>query len=175
MEVLSTSSDIDYSRLSNLLLPRYYSKLSTLLIFAVVICKTQGKQSVGKKPREIYLSTECLARASTIYLVYTSIQVLHTKWYIEDYMAQQEVEELVVHLENTMDLSRMELEIKLVGAVLVNRQLNRWGMRNILCSAWKEFREIKVKWVHDNLYIITVPNEAVADKILGQVPWAVMK
>lgn len=90
-------------------------------------------------------------------------------------MAQQEVEELVVHLENTMDLLRIELEIKLVGAVLVNRQLNRWGVRNILCSARKEFEEIKVKWVHDNLYIITVPNEVVADKILGQVLWGVMK
>lgn len=40
-------------------------------------------------------------------------------------MVQPEVEELVVHLEGSMDLLTMEHGIKLVGAALVNRTLNK--------------------------------------------------
>lgn len=50
-------------------------------------------------------------------------------------MATQEVEELVVNLEMNIDLSTMENGVKLVGMALVNRNLNRWGVRNILRSA----------------------------------------
>lgn len=90
-------------------------------------------------------------------------------------MAQLEVEELVVHLERSMDLSAMEHGIKLVGAALVNRTLNKWGVRNILRSAWKEMGEIEVYWVWDNTFIIIVQDESTATKILNQVPWAMMK
>lgn len=40
-------------------------------------------------------------------------------------MAQPEVNELMVHLEKSMDLSTMEHEIKLVGASLVNITFNK--------------------------------------------------
>lgn len=30
-------------------------------------------------------------------------------------------------------------------------------------------------WVQDDLYIIIVPDDSTAEKILKQVPWAVMK
>lgn len=90
-------------------------------------------------------------------------------------MAHQEVEDLVVHLEQMMDLSTTEQGIKLVGAVLVNRNLNKWGVRNIRRSSWKDLGEIDVKLVRDNTYIITVPDQSVAEKILSQVHWAVMK
>ncbi|KAM1715701.1 hypothetical protein ACFX1X_023728 [Malus domestica] len=90
-------------------------------------------------------------------------------------MAQQNVDELVVHLEQSMDLSAMEQGVKLVGKALVNRNLNKWGVKNILRSAWKEYGEVEIKWVKDNTFIIKVQDDSVATKIIDQVPWAVMK
>lgn len=66
------------------------------------------------------------------------------------------MEELVVHLERTMDLSTIEQGVKLVGTTLVNKTLNKWGVRNILKSSWNEIRETEVKWVRDNTFIITL-------------------
>ncbi|KAM2045458.1 hypothetical protein ACFX1T_009646 [Malus domestica] len=90
-------------------------------------------------------------------------------------MAQQEVEDLAVQLELNMEVSSLAQGVKLVGAALVNRPLNRWGVRNILRASWKDLGEIEVKWVRDNLYIISVPDDSVATRIVSQVPWAVMK
>lgn len=74
-----------------------------------------------------------------------------------------------------MDLSSMEQGVKLVGTTLVNRNLNKWGVKNILRSAWKEYEEVEIKWVKDNTFIIKVQDESVATKIIDQVPWAMMK
>ncbi|KAM1612309.1 hypothetical protein ACFX12_000960 [Malus domestica] len=82
-------------------------------------------------------------------------------------MAAQEIEELVVNLERNMDLSMMEQGIKLVGMALVNKNLNKWGIRNILRSSWNEYGEIDVKWVKNNTFIITVQDESTATKILS--------
>ena len=90
-------------------------------------------------------------------------------------MAVAEVEELMVHLERNIDLSTMEQGVKLVGIVLVNKTLNKWGVRNILRSSWKKWAEVEVKWVKDNTFIITVQDESTATQILNQVSWAVMK
>ncbi|KAM0986133.1 hypothetical protein ACFX13_013604 [Malus domestica] len=90
-------------------------------------------------------------------------------------MAQQGVEELVIHLEQSLDLLAMEHGVKLVGSTLAYKALNKWGVRNILKTAWKDYGEIEIKWVKENTFIITVPDESVAAKILDQVPWRVMK
>ena len=90
-------------------------------------------------------------------------------------MAEVEVEELVVQLEKNMDLSSMERGIKLVGKVLVDKNLNKWGVRNILRSSWKELGEVEIKWVKDNTFIITVKDESSAAQIANRTPWAVMK
>ncbi|XP_068331391.1 uncharacterized protein At4g02000-like [Pyrus communis] len=90
-------------------------------------------------------------------------------------MANQEVEELVVHLEKSMEITTMERGIKLVGTALTHKVLNKWGVRNILRATWKEMGEFEVKWAHGNTFIITVQDERSAERILSQVPWAVMK
>ncbi|XP_048435342.1 uncharacterized protein LOC125475077 [Pyrus x bretschneideri] len=90
-------------------------------------------------------------------------------------MTSQEVEELVVHLEKSMEVTNMERGIKLVGTALTNKVLNKWGIRNILRAAWKEMGDFEVKWAHGNTFIITVQDESSAERILSQVPWAVMK
>ncbi|KAM1920850.1 hypothetical protein ACFX15_024593 [Malus domestica] len=90
-------------------------------------------------------------------------------------MERSDVENLVVHLEHSLDLSTMESGVKLVGAALTRKSLNKWGVRNILRSAWKDLGVLEIKWVHDNTYIITAQDEITALKILNQVPWAVMK
>ncbi|KAM1185626.1 hypothetical protein ACFX2J_014711 [Malus domestica] len=90
-------------------------------------------------------------------------------------MAQEGVDELVIHLEQSMDLSAMEHGVKLVGSALASKALNKWGVRNILKATWKDYGEIEIKWVKENTFIISVPDESVAAKILDQVPWGVMK
>ncbi|XP_050121457.1 uncharacterized protein LOC126599164 [Malus sylvestris] len=90
-------------------------------------------------------------------------------------MAGDGVDDLVVHLEKSMDLSTMEQGIKLVGTALVNKTLNKWGVRNILKSAWQRWGDIKIKWVKDHTFVIKVNDEITAAKIIDQVPWAVMK
>ncbi|KAB2625745.1 hypothetical protein D8674_017405 [Pyrus ussuriensis x Pyrus communis] len=72
-------------------------------------------------------------------------------------------------------LSTMEQGVKLVGKVLTQKPLNKWGVRNILRAAWKELGEVEIKWVRENVFIISVKDENVASKIIEQVPWAVMK
>ena len=90
-------------------------------------------------------------------------------------MAEGEIEELVVNLEKKMELSTLEDGVKLVGNAMAGKTLNKWGIRNILRSAWREFGEIEIKWVRDNTFIITTIDESTAQKILDQAPWAVMK
>ncbi|KAM2927835.1 hypothetical protein COP2_035147 [Malus domestica] len=90
-------------------------------------------------------------------------------------MAGEGVEDLVVHLEKSLDISNMEQGIKLVGTALVNKTLNKWGVRNILRSSWQRWGEIEIKWVKENTFVIKVNDESTAAKIINQVPWAVMK
>lgn len=42
-------------------------------------------------------------------------------------MSQTEVDDLVVHLEESMEMSSMEQGVKLVGTTLSNKPLNKWG------------------------------------------------
>lgn len=46
---------------------------------------------------------------------------------------------------------------------------------SVLRFTWKEIGEVQIKWVKDNIFIIIIPDESSARKILSQVPWAVMK
>lgn len=62
-----------------------------------------------------------------------------------------------------------------MGAALTNKMLNKWGVRNILLSPWKDLGEVEVKWVRENTFLITVQDESTLCRILNQVPWAVMK
>ncbi|XP_068329792.1 uncharacterized protein [Pyrus communis] len=90
-------------------------------------------------------------------------------------MANSGVDELVVQLNQTLELSTMEQGVKLVGKVFTHKTLNKWGVRNILRAAWKELGEVEIKWVRENVFIISVKDESVASRIIEQVPWAVMK
>ncbi|KAB2595306.1 hypothetical protein D8674_030756 [Pyrus ussuriensis x Pyrus communis] len=60
-------------------------------------------------------------------------------------MAQREVEDLVVHLEESMELTSMKSGIRLIGVVLAEKTLNKWGIRNVLRSSWREFGDIQIK------------------------------
>ncbi|KAB2616581.1 hypothetical protein D8674_023169 [Pyrus ussuriensis x Pyrus communis] len=88
---------------------------------------------------------------------------------------EQGVEELVVQLNQTLKISSMEQGIKLVGKVLTQKPVNKWGVRNILRAAWQELGEVEIKWVRENVFVISAKDENVASKIIEQVPWAVMK
>ncbi|KAB2601993.1 hypothetical protein D8674_002998 [Pyrus ussuriensis x Pyrus communis] len=90
-------------------------------------------------------------------------------------MATSGVDDLVVQLNQTLELSTMEQGVKLVGKVFTQKPVNKWGVRNILRAAWKELGEVEIKWVRENVFIISVKDENVATKIIEQAPWAVMK
>lgn len=86
-----------------------------------------------------------------------------------------EVDDVPVQLEAGMKLLNIEQGIKLIATVLVDHQLNKCGIRNILKSAWKEFEDLQINWVQDNFFVIVVRDENVATPILDLVPWAMMK
>ncbi|KAM2897952.1 hypothetical protein COP2_007536 [Malus domestica] len=46
-------------------------------------------------------------------------------------MEQMEVDDLVIRLEDSLEISSMEHGVKLVGAILFDQPLNKWGVRNI--------------------------------------------
>ena len=81
----------------------------------------------------------------------------------------------MVNLERSLDLSVMEQGVKLVGKALEDKMLNKWGIKNILRAAWKKYGDLDVKWVRENMFVISVQDENMAEMILQQVPWAVMK
>lgn len=123
-------------------------------------------KSCEVRKREKKKHSENLGRASTVNLSYTSVQTISETNHTQRQMAGVEVEELVVHLEKNMDLSTLEQGVKLVGKALVNKTLNKWGVRNILRSSWKAIGEVEFKWVRDNAFIITVQDQSNAAKIL---------
>ncbi|BFG23567.1 hypothetical protein CerSpe_098410 [Prunus speciosa] len=84
-------------------------------------------------------------------------------------------EELVEHLEESLGISNLEEGPKLVGAVIAQKLPNKGAIKNILKAAWKNYGETKIAWVRDNLFAITVTDEGMANKILENGPWSVMK
>ena len=91
------------------------------------------------------------------------------------WMEKSGMDELVVQMDQALDLSAMESCVKLVGKVINDKPLNKWGVRNILRTAWKEFGRVDIQWVHENIFIFVVQDESMAVRILDQSPWAVMK
>ncbi|KAM1255768.1 hypothetical protein FF1_029977 [Malus domestica] len=71
-------------------------------------------------------------------------------------MVQGEVKDIVIHLEESMELTSMESGIRLIRAVLADKTLNKWGIRNVLRSSWREFGDIQIKG--DPLYLHTKNN-----------------
>lgn len=98
-----------------------------------------------------------------------------SKFGSQTYMENQGVDELVVQLDHSMNLSAMEHGVKMVGMALAHKTLNRWGIRNILSTAWKDLGKMGIKWVLEKLFIISVQDQSMANKILEHVPWVAMK
>ncbi|KAM1778361.1 hypothetical protein ACFX12_039865 [Malus domestica] len=152
-----------------------YSALNFLFVIGFLFTQRGTLQK-----QDLFVEHECTQ--------HHSVQIESTKYKItrstrkkqgargrRKHMANPEVKELVVHLEKSMDLTTMERGVKLVGAALTSKSLNKWGVRNILRSSWKDMGEVEVKWVQDNTFIIIVQDESTAVQILRQSPWAVMK
>lgn len=100
-----------------------YFPTSILWVFLLFSNQTNWKEV--KKEKYASTSRDKLGKASTIYLLHTSVQVVHSTRYREEHMAEQVVEDLVVHLDKFMDLSTMEHGVELVEAALVNKNLNK--------------------------------------------------
>lgn len=114
-----------------------------------------SKSFVGRERIEKFQRGK-LGSATTVYRVHTLIQPICGSNLSLRQMAETEVKDLMVHLEQNMDLSTMEQGIKLVGTSLAHKTLNKWSVRNILKASWKELGEIEIKWVKCNTFIITV-------------------
>ncbi|PQP99326.1 uncharacterized protein Pyn_18501 [Prunus yedoensis var. nudiflora] len=84
-------------------------------------------------------------------------------------------DELVEHLEEALGISNLEDGPKLVGAVIAQKLPNKGAIKNILKAAWKNYGETRIVWVMENRFAITVSDENMADKIINNGPWSVMK
>ncbi|KAM2127023.1 hypothetical protein ACFX1R_006974 [Malus domestica] len=121
-----------------------YRLLQPPILIAIILYLQQTKETdYGVEKNTIY-SVVRLEKAHFLHLKYSAVQTSQTLQLNSD-MAQQGVDELMVHLEKAMDLSAMKQGVKLVGSVLANKPLNRWGVRNILRAAWKSYGEIEIK------------------------------
>ncbi|KAB2625965.1 hypothetical protein D8674_017625 [Pyrus ussuriensis x Pyrus communis] len=142
---------------SKTLLGRYKGLNITILSVVFLITVQLEKRQTGNtsEARDHLWRSKVSTEYTTANCIYADLQEKGDRdsfWL----MANQEVEELVVHLEKSMEITTMERGIKLVGTALTNKVLNKWG-------------------AHDNTFIITVKDESSAERILSQVPWAVMK
>ena len=143
---------------------RYFQSFILLVVGVLSSVLTQI-QPVGK----LRLNFPLLDNFSSVYWLYSTGNSAGIRWNIRKSMANFEVKELVVHLERSLDLSNIDSGIKLVGASLVNKTLTKWGIQNILRSAWKDLSVVDIKWVRDNLFIVTVLDENTAAIILVRV------
>lgn len=83
--------------------------------------------SINSKGREGYTIKQRtnLGKKSKVYLWLSVILIVCEASQSSRQMAGAEVEELVVHLEKSIDLSNMEQGIKLVGTVLAKKILHK--------------------------------------------------
>lgn len=85
-------------------------------------------------------------------------------------MDQYVINELVMRLDESLEITSMEQGVKFVGAVLSKKPLDKWGVKNILSNLWREFGEAKINWVKGNTFIIIVKNEDSANQIIDFMP-----
>ncbi|CAN6572182.1 unnamed protein product [Malus baccata var. baccata] len=69
---------------------------------------------------------------------------------------QSEVDELVVHLDESLEISSMEQGVKLVGAVLSKKPLNKWGVKNKLGSRYVFIIVVNVEDSANQIIIVNV-------------------
>lgn len=81
----------------------------------------------------------------------------------------------MVHFVGSLEILSMENGVKLIGVVLADQQLNKWGVKNILRNSMREYGEAQKNWVKENTYVIIVRDEEMAVRILDQASWVVMK
>ncbi|KAM2086071.1 hypothetical protein EV1_021971 [Malus domestica] len=110
-----------------------------------------------------------ILRVGAASLVHYAILVWQFVNLCSSQMENSGVDELVVHLDQALDLSSLEQGVKLIGKVLTSKLLNKWGVRNILRSAWKDLGKVDIKWARDNTIFILVQDESMASQILEQV------
>lgn len=66
---------------------RYFTHFSTLLFCVVFVFGEQNQQGAGNRQRNLHLSKTYSYKASTIYLLYTSVQVVQEDRYSKEQMA----------------------------------------------------------------------------------------
>lgn len=67
---------------------RYFTHFPTLLFCVVFVFSEQNQQGACNRQRNLHLSKAYLHKASTIYLLYTSVQVIQEDRYGKEQMAQ---------------------------------------------------------------------------------------
>ncbi|VVA30247.1 PREDICTED: zinc finger MYM-type [Prunus dulcis] len=58
---------------------------------------------------------------------------------------------------------------------MADKLRNKGAIKSILTRAWREYGEAKICWVQDNIFSIIVKDELMADKLVNNGPWQVMK
>ncbi|CAL9020471.1 unnamed protein product [Prunus brigantina] len=90
-------------------------------------------------------------------------------------MEKSATDELVLHLEESLDFSSINNGFQLVGCIIASKIPNLGAIKNILRKAWAPFGEVKIAHVKDNIFSIVAPDEATALQIVENSPWSVMR
>lgn len=90
-------------------------------------------------------------------------------------MEREEVDELVLHLEDSLDLTNISTGIQLIGCIIASKVPNIGSIKNILRKGWSNFGEVKISHVNENIFSIVAENEAFVGKIVEASPWSVMR
>ncbi|BFG26669.1 hypothetical protein CerSpe_129430 [Prunus speciosa] len=90
-------------------------------------------------------------------------------------MERSTTDELILHLEESLDLTSINTGVQLVGCIIASKIPNIGAIKNILRKAWSPFGEVKISHVKDNIFSIVAPDDATAAQIVDSSPWSVMR
>ncbi|KAM2550640.1 hypothetical protein TB1_014846 [Malus domestica] len=108
---------------------------SSICLLVVILYTQLFLNRLKNSERDTGKNRKNKGRKSNRLLCSTGLIIPWETYQVQQQMAGDGVDDLVVHLEKSMDLSTVEQGIKLVGTALVSKTLNKWGVRNILKSA----------------------------------------
>ncbi|KAB2614322.1 hypothetical protein D8674_021947 [Pyrus ussuriensis x Pyrus communis] len=79
---------------------------------------------------------------------------------------------LSITLEDSLDLKeRFESTIHLVGRLIADNEPSYIMVKEVLRSAWNKLGIVRISKAKDNIYAITIGEEAVVKKLLEGNPW----
>ncbi|CAL8172062.1 unnamed protein product [Prunus armeniaca] len=82
------------------------------------------------------------------------------------------MEEMSIHFDDSLDLEEnIENKITLVGLLIADHEPTQGIVKDVLRAIWTNMGQVKVLKAKENVYSITVGDEAVASRLIDGSPW----